>query len=177
MTGIWLKHLLPTGNLQSLFHFLLLTPQSVFYRGVKKILQYCTLMPHPFSPFLITFVLDQGLITSCLGYGICGTPGLHLILFSIIQVLTVENWPQWSLVGTSLVVLHCCTRWSQGSLMWLISRPWSGSCPTSPSLLLAPLLLSDLGRYHPVALSACTSCIPLGFLVSQLLHMLLFLSG
>lgn len=113
---------------------------SVLLRFEKNLLQNCTLKPHPFSPFLLTFVLVQGLITSCLGGGFCGTPSLHFILFSIIQRLTVETWPRWSLVGTCLMVLYVCTRQSQGSSTWLISPPWSDSCPILPGSAPCPSL-------------------------------------
>lgn len=164
MKSIQLKHFLPTENLQSQFHFLLLTtsftvPQRFIKISFNTVISYL-------SPSLHSY------FTSRLGCGMCGTPSLHFFLLSAFQALKMENCPLVP-VENCLVALHCSTRCSQSSWMWHPSSWPSGSCfPLQPVLCPAPTFSSS-----PSSSTCSQFSYHLGLLGSQLLRMLLFLPG
>lgn len=149
--------------------------QSLFYRGfvcfVLFLISFNTvyLVPHSVSPFLLPIVLVQDLITSYLGCGICGTPSLHFLLFSAIQVLALR-WkaghicPLLSSVWWLSIALPDDVQ-AHHHGTWLL--PWPSSCLL---LQLTLLLHSHLLLHTPAALTAYGSqCISWGSFVPAFL--------
>lgn len=144
-------------------------PQRLFFLTLI-LFNSVYLMPYPIFPFLLASVQVQGLITYCLGYGICGTSSVHFIPFRAIQVLALK-WaaghvsPCWELLGGSLLLSERSSRFMNTAHVF------------SRDLALADFFSTCCSSHSSSSVCLRFPVPPLGFFVSQLLCVLIFLPG